>query len=134
MKSILPSLLLASLVAGCDEPKPAPAPAPAPSGGDAKAQEHGTTFGNTISAPVDYLDTLNKGKKTAENTIDTTSVNKAIEMFQALEGRNPKDLQELVTSGNIKEIPKDRYGRQLVYDAKTGTVHIDPKPPQPAAK
>jgi hypothetical protein len=131
MKTILPFVsLCALLLAGCEPSKPAPASdKPAE-----KKPEPGSTFGSTISAPVDYLDAVNKGRKTAENTIDTTALTQAINMFHTTEGRYPKDLQELVKEGMIKEVPKDRYGRQLVYDAKTGTVRVDPKPPEPAAK
>ncbi len=125
------------LLVGCEQEKPAPATTPTVNTTTQTPtetkQEPGSTFGNTITAPVDYLGAVAKGKKSAENKIDTTSLTKAIDMFQATEGRYPKDLQELVKEGLIKEVPKDRYGRQLVYDPKTGAVRIDPKPPEPPA-
>jgi len=116
------------LLAGCEPSKPVPA-APVE-----KKSEPGGSFGSAISAPVDYLDAVNKGRKTAENTIDTSALTQAINLFHTTEGRYPKDLLELVKEGMIKEVPRDRYGRQLIYDAKTGTVRVDPKPPEPPAQ
>lgn len=94
----------------------------------------GSSVGNPVTAPVDYLEAVNKGRKKAENTADITTVSSAVQMFKSQEERFPKDLQELVTEGYLKELPKDRYGRQLVYDPKTGQVRVDPRPPQPAQK
>jgi hypothetical protein len=113
---------LAGLALGCEQPKDSQPD---------DSKKSGSSSGNPITAPVDYLDAVNKGRKLAENTADITSVNQAVSMFQGEKGRNPKDLNELVTEGYLKAVPKDRYGRQLVYDPKTGQVRVDPKPPEP---
>lgn len=109
--------LSSALIAGC--------------GGDSSApkKDGGSSSGNPLTAPVDYLEAVNKGKKTAENTIDVTSVGTAVQSFLAVEGRLPKDLEELVATSYLKQVPKDRYGRKLVYDAKTGKVSVEPNPP-----
>jgi hypothetical protein len=77
-----------------------------------------------LTAPVDYLGALAKGKQVAEKTIDTSSLNNAIQLFNATEGRNPKDLNELVESKFIRELPQAPYGMKLVYDADTGRVTV----------
>ena len=80
--------------------------------------------GSPITAPVDYLNGVAKGKQTAEKTIDTTSLDKAIQMFGVDHGRNPKDLNELVQQKYIPRIPDAPYGTKLVYDANSGTVTV----------
>jgi hypothetical protein len=80
--------------------------------------------GSPITAPVDYLNAVAKGKQTPEKTIDTTSLDKAIQMFGVDHGRNPKDLNELVQQKYIPRIPDPPYGNKLVYDANLGTVTV----------
>lgn len=80
--------------------------------------------GSPITAPVDYLNAVAKGKQSAEKTIDTTSLDKAIQMFGVDKGRNPKDLNELVQQKYIPRIPDPPYGTKLVYDANSGTVTV----------
>ena len=43
------------------------------------------------------------------------------------EGRNPKDLDELVKKEYIKAIPEAPYNMKIVYDDKKGEVQIVPK-------
>src|SRR5712692_10235871 len=52
--------------------------------------------GNPATAPVDYFGAIAKGKITAETTVETASINQAVQLFLAQEGRFPKDLNELV--------------------------------------
>jgi len=97
-------------------PASAPAaPAPAP---------EATAGGNPITAPVDYLAAVGKGKIQAEKTIDTVGLNQAIQMFNVQEGRYPKTLNELVQKEFIRVLPTAPYGMQIAYDPNTGTVKI----------
>ena len=80
--------------------------------------------GSPVTAPVDYLKAVAKGQQDAEKTLDTTAVNKAIQMFGVDHGRNPKDLNELVQQKYILKIPDPPYGTKLVYDANSGTVTV----------
>jgi len=80
--------------------------------------------GSPVTAPVDYLNAMAKGKLDAEKTIDTTSLDKAIQMYGVDHGRNPKDLNELVQQKYIPKIPDAPYGTKLVYDANSGTVTV----------
>jgi predicted small lipoprotein YifL len=79
--------------------------------------------GNPITAPVDYLGASMEAKKHAEKVIDVSYINQAIQMFQASEGRLPKDLNELVPN-YIGKVPVAPFGSKLVYDAAAGTVKV----------
>jgi hypothetical protein len=68
-----------------------------------------------------------KAKKASEKTIDTASLNQAVQLFQASEGRLPKDLNELVTEKYLPRLPDAPYGMQIVYDASTGQVKVLPR-------
>jgi Rieske Fe-S protein len=82
------------------------------------------TGGSLVTAPVDYLDAAAKAKQRAVKTIDTTSLDKAIQLFNVEKGRNPKDLNELITEKYIKEIPAAPYGSKIDYDATSGNVSV----------
>jgi hypothetical protein len=83
--------------------------------------------GNPVTAPVDYLGSIAKAKKSAEKTVDTVSLNKAIQLFSASEGRYPKDLNELVTAKYLPRVPDAPYGMKIVYDAATGEARVVPQ-------
>src|SRR6267378_2584338 len=77
---------------------------------DTPAQStNSTTSGNPLTAPVDYLGAISKAQKSAVKTIDTAALNQAIQLFNAQEGRNPKDLNELVEKKYIGQIPDAPY-------------------------
>jgi hypothetical protein len=79
---------------------------------------------SVITAPVDYLGAVAKGKDASIKTIDVAQLTQAIQMFQAEQDRLPKDLNELVTMDYLKQIPKAPYGKKIVYDANTGKVKV----------
>jgi hypothetical protein len=82
------------------------------------------TGGNLLTAPVDYLDAAAKAKQKTVKTIDTASLDKAIQLFNVEKGRNPKDLNELVSEKFIKEIPAAPYGSKIDYDPNSGRVSV----------
>ncbi|HYT60635.1 MAG TPA: hypothetical protein VEL06_10710 [Haliangiales bacterium] len=98
---------------------------------DAKSASSATngnySSGNPVTAPADYLGAIAKAKKSSEKTIDTVSLNQAIQQFNVAEGRYPKDLKELVTEKYLPKIPEAPYGMQIVYDAAKGEVKVVPK-------
>ena len=51
-------------------------------------------------------------------------MNKLVQQFNAQEGRNPKDLNELVTMHYIGKLPDPPYGYKITYDAASGTVNV----------
>lgn len=83
--------------------------------------------GNPVTAPVDYLGAVAKAKKSAEKTIDTVEINKAIQLFNVSEGRNPKDLNELVAEKYLTKLPEAPYGMKIVYDASKGVAKVVPQ-------
>jgi hypothetical protein len=112
MKSVYrPLFLVAALViTGCGKkdtpPPPAPAvvsPSPTPTGGG-------------------YIGGMLKAEQSAIKTVDLTSLNSAIQQFNVTEGRNPKDLDELVSTHYIPRIPAAPVGTKLVYDPVQGKV------------
>jgi hypothetical protein len=76
------------------------------------------------TAPVDYLKSATDSKHSADKTVDTAALIKAVDMFNVQEGRFPKDLDELVAKKYIPQIPTPPFGSKIEYDAKTGTVKV----------
>ncbi len=103
------------MAAGCQKKPEAPAP----------ASTTNATSGSVATAPVDYLSALAKGKQSAAKTVDTAALEKAIQLFGVENGRNPKDLNELVQKKFIPQIPEPPYGMKIVYDANNGTVKLE---------
>ena len=113
-----PYLALLLVLAGC--------------GGDNSSKTTGATNntasgGNPLNAPADYLRGLGNAQRSAVKTVDTTSLDKAIQMFNVDQGRNPRDLNELVEKRYIPRMPEAPYGMKLVYDANEGTVKVVPQ-------
>ena|SRR5215467_5470468 len=88
------------------------------------ASTNANSGGSVLTAPVDYLRAAGNAQKTAVKTVETASLNQAIQRFNVEKGRNPKDLNELVQQKFISEIPTPPAGSKLVYDADSGTVSI----------
>jgi hypothetical protein len=108
---------LTFLIAGCgDNSKPA-----------ASATNATASGTSPLNAPADYLRGLASGKQSAVKTVDTTSLDKAIQMYGVDHGRNPKDLNELVQQKYIPKIPEPPYGMKFDYDAENGTVKVVPQ-------
>jgi hypothetical protein len=111
MKTCCGLMLVAAalVVGGCGKERSSPPPAAAPA-----------------SAPAGYLGTLVKGQQVAVKTIDVTSLNQDIQLFNVQEGRNPKDLNELVPH-YIGALPDPPAGMKFVYDAAQGKVSVAPQ-------
>ena len=87
-----------------------------------------TTESSPLTAPVDYLGALGKGKQMAEKTVDTASINSAIQMFKVEEDRYPETLEELVAKKYLPRLPDPPYGMKFTYDSKNGVIKVIPKP------
>jgi hypothetical protein len=98
-------LAAALLVGGCGKEQNSSGPAPS-------------------SAASGYVGALAKGQQTAIKTVDVTSLNQDIQLFNAQEGRNPKDLDELVSKNYIGKLPDVPQGMKFVYDADQGKVSL----------
>ena len=115
MKTIFSFALATSVfLVGCGESSDKPGQ---PTNGAASS-------GNPLNAPADYLGALGKAQQTAVKTTDTASLNRAIQMFSVEEGRNPKDLNELVEKKYIPKLPAAPNGMKLEYDAAAGKVKV----------
>jgi hypothetical protein len=114
MKTCCSLMLVAAalVLGGCgkEQNSPPPTAAPAPA-----------------SAPAGYLGALAKGQQTAVKVIDVTSLNQDIQLFNVQEGRNPKDLNELVAMKYVGALPNPPAGMKLVYDAAQGKVSVAPQ-------
>jgi hypothetical protein len=114
IRSILLAVASVQLLAGC--------------GGKSDSAPQGT---NTVSTATNgfggYVKSLGEAQKTASKTIDVTSINKALELFNVQEGRYPKNLQELVPN-YVAKIPEAPLGSKIVYDPASGTVKVVQQP------
>jgi hypothetical protein len=79
---------------------------------------------NVVTAPVNYVGAVGQAQKYSEKQIDLAYVTQAIQLFQAGEGRLPKDLNELVETHYLGKVPDAPYGYKISYDAATGTVKV----------
>jgi hypothetical protein len=78
---------------------------------------------NVVDAPVNYLGAVAQAQKYAEKTIDVSYINQDIQMFNASEGRYPKDLQEMIPN-YLAKMPAVPFGYKLVYDTNSYTVKV----------
>lgn len=104
------SMLAVTFLAGC--------------GNDSSKPAQTSSGGSPLDTRGDYLSTLAKGQISAVKTVDTAALNQAVQMFNVQEGRFPKDLDELVKSKLIGEIPAAPAGMKIVYDSTTGQVKV----------
>jgi hypothetical protein len=112
---ILSAVACLCFLTGCSEQK------------DSSKSSPASSSGNPITAPADYVGAVGKAHKSAQSTLSAVGLDQAIKAFIAEEGRTPQTLQELVTNGNISELPKPPYGMKFDYNPQTGTVKVIPE-------
>jgi hypothetical protein len=83
-----------------------------------------SSSGNPLNAPVDYLSTVVRAKQTAQKTVGIVGLQQNIQMFQAQEGRLPKDLNELVSLKYISALPTAPMDMKFDYNPATGEVKV----------
>jgi hypothetical protein len=112
MKTLVPLLALAVVFfSGCGENAPT-------------AQEVREGAREGVEAPTRYVGANIRAQQQAQVTSATTTVNSAIRMFQAAEGRNPRDLNELIQAGYLGTLPELPRGASFHYTAQTGAVTV----------
>lgn len=79
--------------------------------------------GNPLTEPADYLGAVVQAQKYAEKSIDVSYINQDIQMFNASEGRYPKDLQEMIPN-YLGKMPVVPFGYKLLYDTNSYTVKV----------
>ena len=82
---------------------------------------------NPLNAPAEYGGALANAQNKAVKTVDVASLNAAVQMFNVQEGRNPKDLSELVEKKYLPSLPAAPTGSKFSYDAGSGKVTVVPK-------
>src|SRR5437016_649832 len=107
-------VVVALLLVGCGEKSSPPA----------QTTNASSSGGSPLTAPVDYLNAMGKAQQSAVKTVDTTSLDQAIQLFNVDQGRNPKDLNELVEKRYLPLVPTPPPGSVLDYDAAAGTVKV----------
>ncbi len=114
--AIVPVLASVLFLAGCGEKSDRAA---------GSATNSTSTSSSPADAPGNYLRAIAQGQQSAVKTIDTTSVDKAVQLFNVDNGRNPKDLNELVQKKYIPKLPDVPFGTKLVYNPADGSVKIE---------
>lgn len=120
MKPLAPllCLLVAVALAGCG---------PAEDGNSTAATTHTNhSSGNPLTAPADYLGAVSKGQRNSEATINLAAAQQAISLFNVTEGRYPKSIDELVSTGYLAKKPQMPSGQKLTYDPANGTLKVEP--------
>ena len=79
---------------------------------------------NPLLAPVNYVGALGKAKNVSEKKINLSNIQNAINQFNAVEGRYPKSLGELVKEGYYAKLPAPPKSKRYLYDPKTGQVGV----------
>jgi len=120
--NLIVGILVLALLAGCGE---------SPRGSAAKTPATNTGAGNPLTAPVDYLGAVGAAQKQAAKTIDQTSLQQAVQAFQAGEERLPRNLGELVSEGYLPRLPAPPRGMQWAYQPQSGQVRAIPAPQPP---
>lgn len=87
---------------------------------DGQPRQAGTSSGNPLTAPADYVGAIGNAQNSARKTIGSVGLDQAIKGFFAQEGRLPKDLGELTAKGF--QIPPEPAGMKWSYDPATGIV------------
>ena len=103
---LIPLVAAAALLAGC---------------GDDSSKK--TAAATNESAPGGYLGAIMQAQQHSEKVIDVAYINQDIQLFNASEGRYPKDLQELIPNylGKMPAVPN---GYKIVYDTNTWSVKV----------
>ncbi|MBL9172486.1 MAG: hypothetical protein JNL10_03030 [Verrucomicrobiales bacterium] len=84
--------------------------------------------GNPATAPLDYLAAQGRAKQVAIKVTSTAEITSAIQKFQAMEDRFPKDLNELVQQHYLQSVPQAPRGQKFAYNAQDGSVRVVAEP------
>ena len=93
-------------------------------GDGAKPDINENSSGNPVTAPVDYLGAVNKGRKKAIGEVGLMQVNSALNTFQASNSRPAKSLQELISEGYLGALPELPVGMKWQYNPQTSKASI----------
>ena len=80
------------------------------------------------TAPLDYLAAQGQAKRHSEKVISLVQVQQAIQQFNAMEERFPRDLNELVSQHYLSAKVVPPRGQQFLYDPQTGSIRVVASP------
>ncbi len=109
-----------------EQQEPEQADAPPEAAAKPAPKEKRTVGESLLQAPADYLRTTTiQAPRHARKTIDVAYIQNEIYQWQAIHGRFPKSLEELVEwrGAPLPEVPK---GHKYTYDPETGKVDVAP--------
>lgn len=86
--------------------------------------------GNPITAPLDYLAAQGRAKQVAIKVTSTAEITSAVQKFQAMEDRLPRDLHELVQQHYLQAVPQAPRGQVFAYNPADGSVRTVAAPPR----
>jgi len=130
MKLFIAIVLLGCLFAGCGRKEPPPAreqvespalDAPRP------IAEPDTPPPPTTAAPETskgYFDVMIDARHQAKDLAALQPARQCVDAFKAIEGRLPRDIDELKAAGLA--LPNPPAGKQWSYDSETGEVNLAP--------
>lgn len=110
------------LLTGCSQSNSSTTP-PAATNTAATNTAANTANAKPASGTLNYGGVLGQAQNFSINHIDLAQVNQAIQEFKASDGRNPKDLQELIPN-YLAKIPVAPAGYKISYDAATGKATV----------
>lgn len=108
---LLVSAVAAMLAAGCIEKRKPESGREGASRTEPKPAQAG---------PADYARNLSSAPARAAAVVDVASIEKAAAQFEAMEGRLPASIEELVAKHYLPQMPPVPPGRRLDYDPATG--------------
>ena len=115
------------VAAGCVEKREPASTGEAKPAASAPAQEAPAQDAPAAGKIVeDYAKNLSTAPARAAAVIDIASIQKAVSSFEAMEGRLPKSLEELVAMRYLPQLPPVPQGKRLSYDPATGQVSLVP--------
>ena len=79
---------------------------------------------NPAMAPMNYLESVGKSKRKLTGDAGMLQMNQALSTFKASEGRAPKSLDELISSGFLSALPQLSPGEKWEYNPETEQASI----------
>lgn len=95
-------------------------PAPAKAEPEAKS--------TAVGPLAEYGKNLSNAEKNAAQVTGLTTLTQAVKQFEVMEGRFPRNLDELIVGRYFAKLPVPPRGKRFVYDAKTGKVDVESMP------
>ncbi|MBK8476024.1 MAG: hypothetical protein IPL39_06830 [Opitutaceae bacterium] len=94
----------------------------------APAKAEPETKSTAVGPLAEYGKNLSNAEKTAAQVTGLTTLTQAVKQFEVMEGRYPRNLDELIVGRYFAKLPVPPRGKRFLYDAKTGKVDVESLP------